>query len=161
MSVEKVIGENVNNSRKAYYFLDDISVAPAPPAFPKDDFTSVLFGSCYELEKLHFETDKAVILPESYDELNGLAGFLKKYPFVVVYIDGHTDIRGTDLHNDSLSERRATAVKNYLVANGVQEGRLKARGYGESAPIDTENANSLANRRVEITICEAKGLAGH
>jgi outer membrane protein OmpA-like peptidoglycan-associated protein len=151
MEVQKIVAPNTNNSRKAYYFIDEVSLAPQIVA--PEDMTSVLTGSCYRLEDLNFETDKAVILPTSYDELNSLARFLKTYPYLVVYVDGHTDKTGTDAHNDKLSEDRAKSVKAYLTSKGVKEDRLKTRGYGESQPIDMTAENSLANRRVEITIC--------
>lgn len=151
MVVQKVIPENTNNSRKAYYFIDDVSVSPA--IITNNDLALLLSGSCYQLNNLNFETDKAVILPESFSELNALADFLKSHPSIDVYIDGHTDKVGTDEHNDQLSKDRAASVRAYLVNAGVREARMKTRGYGETQPIEnTENA-SMTNRRVEITIC--------
>jgi OOP family OmpA-OmpF porin len=152
MYVQKVIPANTNNSRKAYYFVDDVSVSPAPE-IPADDIVWILSGACYQLTDLNFETDKAVILPESFNELNGLANFLLSYPTVVVYIDGHTDKVGTDAHNDQLSQDRAASVRKYLTTAGVPEDRLKTRAYGESMPIENTEASSQVNRRVEITIC--------
>lgn len=151
MTVQKVIPENTNNSRKAYYFVDDVSVSPA--IIPENDIASILAGACYALNNLNFETDKAVILPESYSELNILADFLKTHPSIVVYIDGHTDKVGTDEHNDQLSKDRAAAVRTYLVQQGVADYRMKTRGYGESQPIENTTGASFTNRRVEITIC--------
>jgi outer membrane protein OmpA-like peptidoglycan-associated protein len=158
MVVQKVIPENTNNSRKAYYFVDDVSVAPA--LLGNNDLAMlILSGSCYQLSNLSFETDKAVILPESFTELNALADFLRAHPSINVYIDGHTDKVGTDDHNAQLSKDRAVAVRTYLVDAGVADSRLKTRGYGESQPIDnTENA-SATNRRVEITICGGGAVA--
>jgi OOP family OmpA-OmpF porin len=153
MDTLKIIPVNVNNSRKAYYYIDDVSLSPV--IIPADGITSILSGSCFRLDNLNFETDKAVIMANSYDELNSLVSFLKTYPYIMVYIDGHTDKTGTDAHNDKLSEERATAVVQYLTEHGISKDRLKARGYGETSPIDTTNANSLANRRVEITVCAA------
>jgi OOP family OmpA-OmpF porin len=153
METQKIVAANTNNSRKAYYYIDDLSLTPAVIA--PLDITAILTGSCFQLQNLNFETDKAVILDGSYDELNALADFLKKYPFLVVYVDGHTDKTGTDAHNDTLSERRAASVKTYLVDKGINDSRLIARGYGETQPIDLSSDNSLANRRVEITICQA------
>ncbi|MEO5645441.1 MAG: OmpA family protein [Bacteroidia bacterium] len=155
MEVQKVVAPNTNNSRKAYYYIDDVSLAPQLVPTPAEDLTSVLTGSCYRLKDLNFELDKSVILPTSYDELNSLARFLKTYPYLVVYIDGHTDKTGTDAHNDKLSEERAAAVRTYLTSKGIKENRMQVRGYGESQPIDFSSENSLANRRVEITICAA------
>lgn len=151
MTVQKVIPENTNNSRKAYYFVDDVSVAPS--TIPENDIAWILSGGCYRLNNLNFETDKAVILPESFDELNTLANFLQSYPSIVVYIDGHTDKVGTDVHNDQLSKDRAAAVRSYLTTSGVSEARMKARAYGETLPVENTEAASAVNRRVEITIC--------
>lgn len=153
MEIQKIVAPNTNNSRKAYYYIDDVSLAPQ--LIPAEDLTSVLTGSCYRLKDLNFELDQAVILPTSYDELNSLARFLKTYPYLVVYIDGHTDKTGTDAHNDKLSEDRAASVRTYLTGKGIKADRMKVRGYGESQPIDFSTENSLANRRVEITICAA------
>jgi outer membrane protein OmpA-like peptidoglycan-associated protein len=151
MEVQKIVPANTNNSRKAYYYIDDVNVAPA--VIPDKDMLTVLSGSCYRLENLNFETDKAVILPGSYDELNALVHFLKTYPYLTVYVDGHTDKVGTDAHNDQLSIDRANSVKAYVTSKGVAEDRLKVRGFGETQPIEMTNDASFANRRVEITIC--------
>lgn len=151
MIKQKIIDSTENNSRKAYYYVDDVSVLPAPAA--GEEITSILYGLCYQLDNLNFETDKAVILQESFDELDALGDFLKTYPYIVVYIDGHTDKTGTNQHNQTLSEKRANSVKSYLVNDGVQADRLKVRGYGEALPIDNENEESEANRRVEIVVC--------
>ncbi len=156
MEIQKVVPPNTNNSRKAYYYIDDISLSPQ--IIPAEDMTSVLTGSCYRLEDLNFETDKAVILASSYTELDALARFLRTYPYLVVYVDGHTDKTGTDAHNNKLSEDRAAAVKTYLTGKGVNGDRLKVRGYGETQPIDMGTENSFANRRVEITICAATAV---
>jgi len=153
MDTVKVIPAFTNNSRKAYYYIDDVSMSPDTSRAPGTDIYSVLFGSCFQLEHLNFELDKAVILPESYEELNMMASFLKTYPFLVVYLEGHTDKTGSEEHNDKLSVDRAIAVKDYLVNRGVASDRLKTRGFGERVPIDTQNENSMVNRRVETTIC--------
>jgi OOP family OmpA-OmpF porin len=156
MMVSKVIPENTNNSRKAYYFIDDVGVAPA--IIPDNDIATILAGGCYRLKNLNFETDKSVILPESYSELDALASFLKSYPFILVYIDGHTDKVGTDAHNDQLSKDRAESVRTYLVKKGVADTRMKSRAFGETQPIENTEQPSLTNRRVEITICGQEDL---
>jgi len=151
MAIQKVIPENTNNSRKAYYYIDDVSVTPAVIA--EDDIVMILMGGCYRLKDLNFEFDKAVILPESYNELNALADFLKTYPSIVVFIDGHTDKVGTEPYNDQLSKERTESVKTYLVNRGVSEDRMKPRAFGETQPIINTEEPSLVNRRVEVTIC--------
>lgn len=154
METKKITEPNTNNSRKAYYYIDEVGVSlvPAKP----DEMTGILSGSCFKLNNLNFETNKSVILENSYAELKSLAVFLKTYPYITVFIDGHTDVTGSNQHNDQLSEDRAMAVKAYLVLAGIEKDRLKARGYGENYPIDTQTENNLENRRVEITVCATK-----
>jgi outer membrane protein OmpA-like peptidoglycan-associated protein len=75
-------------------------------------------------------------------------------PSATVSIEGHTDVRGDAAYNQALSQRRAAAVREWLVAHGAAGGRLTATGAGEARPIrtgDTE-ADHQANRRVEIRI---------
>jgi len=151
MVVEKVIPDFTNNSRKAYYYIDDISVTPDVNA---DTTKDMAFRSgCFKLKNLNFETYKAVILPESFTELDALASFLKTYPNLTVYVDGYTDKTGTENVNTKLSEDRANAVKAYLVNKGVNPDNLLTRWYGSEAPIENTASSSMANRRVEITAC--------
>lgn len=157
MEVKKMIEPNTNNSRKAYYYLDEISLTPSAVIEPTStDFSiiSIMAGSCFQLKNLNFETDKSVILESSFAELDLLSDFLKMYPAIQVYLDGYTDKTGTKQYNVVLSEERAKAVKKYLTDDGIKESRLLARGYGEILPIDKKNDNSLTNRRVEVTLCD-------
>jgi OmpA-OmpF porin, OOP family len=154
--IEQVIPDNVNNSRKAYYYVDDISVTKNTS--PLRDTANMkneesFSGGCFKLKNLNFETDKAIILPESFQELNALANFLKNYPNLSVYIDGYTDKTGTDNINIRLSADRANAVKSYLVSKGVNSDNLLTRWYGSEYPIDERYTNSVTNRRVEVVAC--------
>ncbi|HKC69566.1 MAG TPA: OmpA family protein [Bacteroidia bacterium] len=151
MVIEKIIPDDVNNSRKAYYFVDDISLTPGAPSDAKKDITFT--QGCFKLKNLNFETNKAVILPESFTELDALAVFLKNYPNLTVYIDGYTDKTGTDNINVKLSADRANAVRSYLVNKGVNPDNLLSRWFGSEYPIDERVTNSITNRRVEITAC--------
>jgi len=73
---------------------------------------------------------------------------------ITAEIAGHTDSRGADSYNQTLSEARANSVRTYLMSRGVAAARLTARGYGESEPIDTNGtvAGRAANRRVEFRV---------
>ncbi len=124
---------------------------------PEDDRKVVIIGGKLEiLEKVYFETNKAVIKPESYAILYEVASTLRSNPQIkLVEVQGHTDSRGRDSYNLELSDKRAAAVRTFLIDEGNIEGeRLISRGYGETQPVDpSENAEAWAkNRRVEFII---------
>jgi outer membrane protein OmpA-like peptidoglycan-associated protein len=102
-----------------------------------------------------FDTSRAEIKPQFYTVLNDVAGTLNKYPQTTVDVIGHADSTGAADMNQSLSERRAGAVAEYLVtAGGVMRERLGVAGKGSSAPI-ADNATPegrAKNRRVEIVL---------
>ena len=89
-------------------------------------------------------------------QANDAAATLQKYPDVKVEAEGHTDSSGADAYNMSLSQRRAEAVRDYLVQRGANAANLTARGFGESRPI-ADNATRegrAQNRRVTLRIVE-------
>ena len=104
------------------------------------------------LEGINFEHDKAVLLASSMDILDRVAASLVEHPEVKVEVGGHCDADGSDAYNRRLSDRRAKAVRDYLVKKGVPATRMTAKGYGESQPIaDNNTAEGKAkNRRVEL-----------
>ncbi|RYY47317.1 MAG: OmpA family protein [Sphingomonadales bacterium] len=105
-------------------------------------------------EDVLFGTDSAVLRPGANDKLRPLAGYLRANPGVRVAIIGHTDARGTDAHNQALSERRAESVRGAFDAMGVTRARFRVEGKGESEPVAT-NATAEGmrlNRRVEVTL---------
>jgi len=107
------------------------------------------------LDKIYFEYDKAIIKKESYGILDAVGSTLQGNPDIqLVEIQGHTDNRGNDAYNLDLSNRRAAAVKKYLVDKGVDESRLTSQGYGETVPLDKHNNEKAyaKNRRVEFLI---------
>lgn len=101
-----------------------------------------------------FDFDSNVLKDAAKDNIKTLANSLNQYPGTDVKIIGHTDSRGTEEYNMSLSERRAAAVKAYAVAQGVPSSRLVTIGKGFSEPIgdNATDAGRAANRRVEIVI---------
>jgi len=101
-----------------------------------------------------FGYDSAALKAGSYDELSRVAKVLNQYPQTNILIGGHTDSKGTEVYNQTLSQKRAETVKNALVGMGVNPSRMTTTGYGESKPIvdnDTEAGRQM-NRRVEIVI---------
>jgi len=119
------------------------------------NFEMVQKGMVITLKGVYFDFDKATIRPESYPVLDDAAKILTDNPKIMVEIQGHTDSQGSDSYNQTLSEKRAYAVVEYLVkTKGIDVNRLKAVGYGESKPITSnDNAEGRAlNRRVEFVI---------
>ncbi|NSW44628.1 MAG: OmpA family protein [Bacteroidales bacterium] len=111
-------------------------------------------GSVVRLNNIFFEFAKAVLLPESYPELDRTAEFLKNNPTIEIEIGGHTDDIGSDVTNQKLSEKRARAVADYLISKGVDAKRMTVVGYGESRPIafNTDEEGRAMNRRVEFKV---------
>lgn len=101
-----------------------------------------------------FDFDKADLKPAAEGKLNHLLTVVNSKPDSRISIEGHTDLRGNDAYNQTLSLSRAESVRSWLVAHGVAAGRISATGAGESRPVRTGNteADHQANRRVEIRI---------
>jgi outer membrane protein OmpA-like peptidoglycan-associated protein len=103
---------------------------------------------------LTFDFDSSALTSTAKTNLDKLAQVLTNNPDTNINIYGHTDSKGSDSYNMSLSERRANAVKAYLVGKGIASNRLFALGEGESMPVatnDTEEGRAK-NRRVEFAI---------
>jgi OmpA-OmpF porin, OOP family len=114
-----------------------------------------------DLKGVNFDFDKSTLRPDAVAILNEAIEILKRYPDLKVEVAGHTDSKGTDAYNQKLSERRASAVYDYLTSNGVDAGRLVGPvGYGESRPIapntnedGSDNPEGRArNRRTELNV---------
>ena len=105
-------------------------------------------------EKIQFTSGRATILSASHSVLDAVVQVLTDFDQLRVRIEGHTDSQGGDSANQRLSERRAEAVRAYLIENGVASDRLEAVGFGEMRPIaSNRNADGRAeNRRVEFHI---------
>lgn len=109
------------------------------------------------LEKVNFELNKATIKSNSYELLDEVADVIRRNPEAGrVEVQGHTDAQGSESYNLDLSQRRAEAVRAYLVDKGVDRKRLIAVGFGESKPIAPNNtrAGRAENRRVEFILID-------
>jgi outer membrane protein OmpA-like peptidoglycan-associated protein len=116
-------------------------------------------GLVITLGDVLFATGRADLKSGSRHSLEKLSAFLHEYPQRTVQIEGFTDSVGTDDYNQSLSERRAAAVRDALTGMGISSDRIQARGLGKSSPVaDNESATGRQqNRRVEVIISESDG----
>jgi outer membrane protein OmpA-like peptidoglycan-associated protein len=131
---------------------------PAPePAKP----TAQVQDEKIELsETVQFEEDSAVLVDRSKKLLDEVVQALTDHPEVKrIVIEGHTDSLASPKHNQKLSEQRVASVKAYLVGKGIDDKRLKTKGFGETKPIaDNKTEEGRAqNRRVDFKIVEKAG----
>jgi outer membrane protein OmpA-like peptidoglycan-associated protein len=113
-------------------------------------------------EPIYFRTATDVIMPRSLEPLKVLANTLKaRNDLQLVEIQGHSDNRGSDLFNQTLTQKRASAIRRHLIKLGVAPTRLKARGYGESRPLCREQNFECwsRNRRTEFIILKRSTAA--
>ncbi|MEO8512686.1 MAG: OmpA family protein [Ignavibacteria bacterium] len=106
------------------------------------------------LNNIYFDFDKSELKNESWVELDRVVKFLNDNPNVKIEISAHTDAKGSDDYNLSLSQKRAESVVGYLTSKGIDPSRLIAKGYGEAVPVaDNNTVEGMAkNRRVEMKV---------
>jgi outer membrane protein OmpA-like peptidoglycan-associated protein len=116
-------------------------------------------GLVVTLGDLLFDTGEAQLKEGGARAVDKLAAFLNEYPERNVLIEGFTDSTGEEQYNQSLSDQRANAVRDALLADGIDPDRMRAVGYGEQFPVaDNETAEGRArNRRVEVIISDPEG----
>jgi OOP family OmpA-OmpF porin len=104
--------------------------------------------------RINFDTNKSAIRKADIPDLEKAVAFVKKYPEAKVSLEGYTDNRGSDKYNLALSERRAQAVKKFIVDKGENAARITAVGKGEANPVGDNNTEKgrFENRRVEVLI---------
>jgi outer membrane protein OmpA-like peptidoglycan-associated protein len=101
-----------------------------------------------------FRSGSFELLPGARERLAKVSGIVLAYPSLHVAVEGHTDSVGSDQYNQDLSDRRAQAVRDYFVQQGIPSGAIEARGFGKSEPIalnDTAEGRQQ-NRRVELVL---------
>lgn len=105
-----------------------------------------------DLGMVHFATDQAILTPTGKETLNKAATAMKSNPNAHLRLEGYTDSTGAMPHNETLSDRRATAVADYLKALGIPGSRLTGGGFGPDKPLDTNvtTEGKADNRRVEL-----------
>ena len=142
-------------------------VTPPPPPPPaatgpvSESERQLLERGRIRLENVYFETASANLLPESETSLNEAGAALEKFADLKIEVEGHTDTRGSNRFNQSLSQARAEAVRDYLLRHfNLRAENYAARGYGETRP-ETKERNDeelLRNRRVELRVLNPEVL---
>ncbi|MGH1478117.1 MAG: peptidoglycan-associated lipoprotein Pal [Geminicoccales bacterium] len=104
-------------------------------------------------DRVFFDFDSAVLSPLATETLDRQGAWLRQYPNLVVTVEGHADERGTREYNLAIGDRRATTVKNYLTALGIESNRVQTISYGEERPADAGNDDTAwANNRRSVTV---------
>jgi peptidoglycan-associated lipoprotein len=112
-------------------------------------------------DRIYFIVDQSTLTPEAQETLRRQAAWLKQYPQVSVQIEGHADERGTREYNIALSARRASATREFLVAQGVQPARLSTIAYGKERPVALCDAESCWNQnRRAVTVVTGGAVSG-
>jgi outer membrane protein OmpA-like peptidoglycan-associated protein len=139
---------NTSDSTISYHVIV-AGPGPAPDPFPAEPKVNVGY-----IMNVYFAHDG--IDPISYEGIRNLIMTMKNSPAMKVEISGHTDSKGPDTYNQSLSLRRAQAVRNIMIKGGADGSRIAAAGYGETRPIETNDTmeGRRMNRRIEFRILE-------
>jgi peptidoglycan-associated lipoprotein len=104
-------------------------------------------------DRIYFIVDQSDLTPEAQETLRKQAAWLRQYPNVTIQVEGHADERGTREYNISLSARRATATREFLIAQGVEGNRISSIAYGKERPValcDAEQCYSQNRRAVTV-----------
>ena len=111
-------------------------------------------GDAVRLTHLNFSQSKAIIDPQSYEELDQVVQMMNDNENIIIQLEGHTDSQGDPKANLRLSEDRVEAVRKYLVKKGISKSRVKTKAFGGTRPLTHENTPEArdANRRVEMRI---------
>ncbi len=121
---------------------------PAPAATPKPAAQKVTLAA-----DALFDFDKAVLRPEGKAKLDDVTGKLKGMKLEVIIAVGHTDRIGSDKYNQKLSEKRAEAVKAYLVGKGVEPNRVYTEGKGEKQPVTGDKCGKSEKKSKQLIEC--------
>ncbi len=134
-----------------HYICDPEEAPPPPPPSPPPPPPPAR-KPIVTLHGPQFDFDKATLKPAGKQLLDQAVKVMQEQPSLRVSVEGHTDSIGSDAYNQKLSERRAAAVRDYLVSQGIDAARITARGFGKARPVaSNQTAEGRAeNRRVEI-----------
>lgn len=172
---------NQRTDRDAYYYIDDVSLRRQPAVYvayfdtivkPKIDtlrptvfntptidssgnkiHPEILLDKPLILNNVLFETGEAKLLPSSFAELDSVSVYLNSKPTLKIEITGHTDNKGSETINQTLSEKRAQAVADYLITKRIEPTRITYKGYGSQKPITTNETEEGRKLDEEWSLC--------
>lgn len=161
LSIEK--NYRVTAEKYGYFLVSPVQVSTQDAE--KDtveivlEMQSIGVGEVVKLENIYYDFDKFDIRPDAAKELDRFVQFMNKYPGMEIELRSHTDSRGSDTYNQWLSQKRAESAVAYVISHGIESSRIKARGYGESMPVNqcvnrvpcTEEEHQM-NRRTEFVV---------
>jgi outer membrane protein OmpA-like peptidoglycan-associated protein len=123
------------------------------------NYNGNMTGRSIILEKVYYDFNKYAIRPDAAQELEKVVQLLREFPSMEIELSSHTDARGTDKYNETLSQNRADAAVQYIISSGISASRLSAKGYGErytrnrcKDKIDCTEEEHQYNRRTEVKI---------
>lgn len=154
-------GINVNKAGYLFYsenFMLEGEHTVAEPFIKRISLNALKIGEKMQLSNVFYEVDSWELKEESTHELDNLVSLLNDNKDLIIEIGGHTDSTGSVEYNQTLSEKRAISVVNYLVKKGIPSTRLKSKGYGNTVPVgenETVEGRKL-NRRTEAKIIDRK-----
>ncbi len=146
--------ENVKTAIDPFLMIIELHKIPPVPPKPTPEAETKTISEPIVLKNVFFETGSAELKDISIVELNKLYDFLIGDESLRIQLNGHTDNVGTDSDNMTLSDARANSVRNYLIEKGINKDRLRAKGFGETVPVtsnDTEEGRKQ-NRRTEFQL---------
>jgi outer membrane protein OmpA-like peptidoglycan-associated protein len=123
------------------------------------DFPLLCKGDVIKIDNIYYDYNKSDIRPDAALELDKVVSVLNKYPSMTIELRSHTDSRGKDAYNEKLSDSRAKSAANYIISKGINQSRLKAKGYGEKEllnkctnGVECDDKMHEENRRTEFKI---------
>ncbi len=152
------VTEGIANTFKSITLPGDIQIDTPEGSFTQQIvsyLSSEEAGSrTFAFDRLHFETGSSRLTADSANQVNNFTKVLKSFPAVNIEVQGHTDNTGNAGANKALSQRRADAVRQALVTNGIDASRLASVGYGQDSPVADNGSDEgrAQNRRVSVSV---------
>jgi len=149
---------NIYITRKDYMSeLDHVDLLNVSTTFiveKKYELSPIIVGQSINLKNIYFVRSKAILLEESYEQLNLLLTLMLENPTLKIELLGHTDNQGDPKLNVKLSQERVEEIKKFLITNNIVQTRISGRGLGGAYPIASNNTEETRklNRRVEFKI---------